>query len=170
MRRKSDVVKDKKCLAKVCLENNILKDYFKKGLGALKGADKGYVDVPDTSLLSGSVALDEAAKPQYPLSNRWDYAIEYDGYTFFLEIHPASTSEIDCIINKVKFVKEWLQGVCKDFLSLPNKDTGRRCFYWISSGGTDLRVTPGSRQAKKLALYNIKPVGQRWKYSKLFKD
>lgn len=169
MRLKNNKSVEIKTLATVCLSNDTLKSFFQNGLGALKKAEKIYVKVPDTKLIGGSVALDDAAKEFYPQSNRWDYAIEYEGNTFFIEIHPASTSEIDCVIEKVKFVKEWLRNNCPDILELPYKEVGARCFYWVSSGGTDLRITPGSRQAKKLALYQIKSVGRIWNYSKLFK-
>lgn len=156
-------------LETICLANNALKPFYKKGIGALKKVDKQYISVPDPKLLSGSVALDDATIKEYPTNNRWDYAIEYDGNTFFLEVHPASTSEIDCIIKKVKFIKEWLGTNCSEFFKLPIKGSKVHCFYWISSGGTDLRILPGSQQAKKMAQYNIKNVGNMWIYAKLFK-
>ena len=156
-------------LENVCSANETLNPYFKRGISALKKSDRQCVEVPDTKLLSGSVALDDATKAQHPKENRWDYAIEYDGDAFFLEVHPGSTSEIECVIKKVQFVKEWLKANCPDFLNLPNKGSGARCFYWISSGGTDLRISPGSNQAKRMALHKIKNVGKIWSYSRLFK-
>lgn len=156
-------------LAAVCRDNDTLRHFFQTGIGALKKADRQSVKVPDTTLLGASVALDDATRSCHPLANRWDYAIEYDGDTFFIEVHPASTSEIDCIINKVVFIKEWLRDNCPDFLKLPAKEAGPQCFYWVSSGSTDLRITPGSQQARKLALHRIKPVGKVWIYSKLFR-
>lgn len=160
---------DSSTLAGVCEESEVLGRFFQSGLGALKKADRQCVKVPDTKLLGGSVALDDAGCEAYPRANRWDYALEYAGHTFFLEIHPASTSEIDSVISKVKFLKDWLRANCPGMLALPKKESGERCFYWVSSGETDLRIIPGSRQAKKLALHHIKPVGRVWIYSKLFK-
>lgn len=157
-------------LAGICSADDRIKPYFQNGIGALKKADRQAVKEPDTKLLGGSVALDEAARNEFPLANRWDYAIEYDGDLFFIEIHPAFTSEIDCVISKVRFVNKWVSDNYPDILKLPKKESGARCFYWVSSGSTDMRITPGSQQAKKLALNHIRPVGKQWIYSKLFKD
>ncbi|MDE5877324.1 MAG: hypothetical protein K2H47_07510 [Muribaculaceae bacterium] len=160
-------MKKKNELSKICLANEQLKPYFGSGLGAVKGSDRKYIKVPDTKLLGGSVALDEATKKTCPHDNRWDYAIEYDENTFFIEVHPASSSEIECVIQKVKFVIKWLKDNAPEFLTLAQK-TRIREFYWVSSGKTDLRIVPGSQQGRKLALNHIRPVGKIWDYSKLF--
>lgn len=165
----TDSREDNGLLGKICLSNDRLKPYFDFGLGAMERGDRKYIKVPYTKLLSGSLALDEAAKETYPNSNRWDYAIEYEGHTFFIEIHPAFTSEIECVIQKVEFIIKWLKENAPEILSLPKKESEERIFYWVSSGGTDLRIAPGSKQARKLALHRVKPVGKIWDYSKLFK-
>lgn len=156
-------------LAALCIDNPTLSAFFKPGLSAVKNSERDYIKVPDTKLLGGCVALDEAAKKSHPHDNRWDYALEYADNTFFIEIHPASTSEIDCVIQKVDFVKRWLNDIAPGFLDLPKKENGARQFYWVSSGSTDLRILPGSQQARKLALRHIISVGKIWDYSKLFK-
>ncbi|MCM1070860.1 MAG: hypothetical protein NC210_03820 [[Clostridium] fimetarium] len=160
---------ESKPLADACDSAQALKEFFSAGLGAMKKIERKSIKVPDTALIGGSVALDEAAKESFPQSNRWDYAIEYDGHTFFIEIHPAATSEIDCVIQKAIFANKWLKDNAPELLKLPKKENGARSFYWVSSGNTDIRVTPGSPQAKKLALHHIKPVGRIWDYAKLFK-
>lgn len=157
-------------LADVCQANDSLRPFYEHGLGAMKKGDRRCICVPETKLIGCTVALDEAAEKAYPVDNRWDYALEYDGNTFFIEIHHASTSEIDCVIRKVDFVKTWLNDNAPEILSLPQKESGARRFYWVSSGGTDLRVSPGSPQARKLALRHIVPVGKTWNFSKLFNE
>lgn len=157
-------------LAAACQNADALRPFFEYGIGALKGSDRQCVKVPDTKLLGGSLALDDAAKTTHPHANRWDYAIEYAGNTFFIEVHPASTSEIDCVIGKVVFVNNWLKNNYPEILALPQKEAGARCFYWVSSGATDLRIAPSSSQARKLALHHIRSVGKQWNYSKLFKN
>lgn len=160
----------KATLAEICSQNEVLRPFYASGLGAMKKGERQCVKVPDTQALGGSVALDEAARRDYPHDNRWDYAIAYDGNLFFIEVHPGSTSEIECMIQKVKFVKSWLRVHAPEILDLPKKKQGERTFYWVSSGSTDLRILPGSQQARKMALHHIKPVGRVWDYSRLFKD
>lgn len=143
-------------------EASCLKNYFARGLGAIK--EKSCINVPHTRRASGSVNLDKAMEKDYPEDNRWDYALEYDGYTFFLEVHPASTSEIKCMIKKVEQVKTWLAENVPDLLKLPKKEKGARVFYWISSGKSDIRLLPQSQQARSLAKAHIKRVGRIWNY------
>lgn len=151
-------------LASISLGHDKLKGYFYNGLNALTSADKRHVKVPNTSLIKGSLALDNAAKQDMPDNYRWDYAIDYNGNVYFLEIHPASTSEIGTMINKVDGLLQWLKAIDADLITLPPVN---RKFYWVSSGKTDLRIIPNSRQAKQLAAKKIKPVGTIWDYSKI---
>ncbi len=65
----TDSREDNGLLGKICLSNDRLKPYFESGLGAMERGDKKYIKVPYTKLLSGSLALDEAAKETYPNSN-----------------------------------------------------------------------------------------------------
>lgn len=152
-------------LRSLCEDNKIMRPYLKSGLGAFGNNERKKIKVPSTSLLNCSVNLDEAAKSAYPHENRWDYALDYAGKRFFIEIHPAHTSEIDSIVRKVIFVKRWLATVAPELLSLP----GPGEFYWISSGTTDLRIMPNSPQGRKLALHKIVSVGQVWDYGKVCK-
>lgn len=151
-------------LASISLGHNKLKGYFSNGFNALTSADKRHVKVPNTSLINGSLALDNAAKQDVPDNYRWDYAIDYNGNVYFLEIHPASTSEISTMINKVDGLQQWLKTIDADLMALPPVD---RKFYWVSSGKTDLRIMPNSRHAKQLAAKKIKHVGTIWDYSKI---
>ncbi len=153
-----------KTLSSMSAGHHKLRNYYSSGLGAVIAPDRRHIKVPDTFLIKGSLALDSAAKQDMPDSNRWDYAIDYNGEVFFIEIHPASTSEIPTVINKVNGLRQWLATINADLLSLPPVN---RKFYWVSSGKTALRVTPSSRQAKQLAAKKIIPVGTIWDYSKL---
>lgn len=164
--RRQNKTADNSSPLKALAENSCLKEYFHSGSGAIR--EKECISVPQPRLTGGSVNLDKAMEQDLPEDNRWDYALEYDGCSFFLEVHPASTSEVECVIRKVRQVKEWLAAHVPDFLQLPKKEKGERCFYWISSGKSDIRLLPQSRQAKQLASAHIKPVGRVWDYRKLF--
>lgn len=41
----------------------------------------------------------------YPNASRWDYAIGYDQKAWFVEVHPANTSNVKEMLKKV----EWLE-------------------------------------------------------------
>lgn len=155
-------------LASICLTDSQLKPYLKNGLGGLRKSDRSRVKVPYSSLLTCSIDLDASLKHGYPQANRWDYAIEYDRRTYFLEVHPASTSEINSMIQKVEFLERWAGSHLPKLLE-PQPGVSVRCYYWIASGSTDLRISQTSPQARKLAMKHIKPVGRIWDYSKLIK-
>lgn len=164
----TDMEKSNVALAKRCHANPDLHAFCQSGLGAMKREHRKYINVPDTQLIGCTVDLDKATEKAYPSANRWDYALEYEGNMFFIEIHPAVTSEIACMIQKVDFVTEWLKNNAPEVLELPKKEVGPRQFYWVSSGRTDLRLSPNSPQRKKLILKHIKSVGCEWNYAKLF--
>jgi len=145
-------------LQSVCENCETLKPFFYPGLGALKKGEKKQIIVPDTTLFGISVNLDDAAKAEHAKENRWDYAIEYDCRTYFIEIHPGYTSEVDTMIKKVKFLISWLKTHVPAILNLP----GPGKFYWVSSGKTDLRFSPNSIQARKLAINKIESTGNKW--------
>ena len=128
-----------------------LKDALKSGLKAL-GSNSSKVKPGNTKKCEGSIDIDEAVKLKYPNDQRWDSAIGYDGKTHFIEVHPASTSEVDPVIKKL----QWLKGfLVKDAPKL-NEESKR--FHWIASGKID--ILPNSSQARKLAKSGIKVVGQ----------
>ena len=161
--RALSVTKSSDTLRSICEDSPILGPYIKPGLGVFANSERKKIKVPSTSLLNCSVNLDEAARCACPHENRWDYALDYAGKAFFNEIHPAHTSEIECLVKKVLFVKKWLASVAPEMLELP----GPRAFYWVSSGTTDLRIMQNSPQARKLALHKIVSVGQIWDYGKV---
>ena len=80
----------------------------KNGLSALRGSDRGLIVVPDTRKISGSLDIDGATERLYPKESRWDYAVEYDCEVFFIEVHPASTTDLKAIIKKYDWLKNWL--------------------------------------------------------------
>lgn len=116
---------------------------FKEGLGGVKGADKSKIVCPNTRDINGSVDIDGCLAKQYPSENRWDYAIGYQEKCYFVEIHPASTSEIDTVINKLTWLKAWLKKQRSPLL------VNHAGFYWVASG--KVSINKNSPQARKLA-------------------
>ena len=128
-----------------------LKDAFKRGLKAL-GSHSSKVKPGDTKKCEGSVDIDRAVKSKYPNDSRWDYAIGYDGQTHFIEVHPADTSEVQSVLNKLQWLKKFLMEAAPQLNQEPKR------FHWIASGGN--RILPNSSQARKLAKSGIKVVRQ----------
>lgn len=102
----------------------------------------------DTRLLYGSVDIDKATRDRYPQASRWDYVVCYHGALYFIELHPASTSNVREVLNKLKWLKDWLKD--KDRLGQAKKS-----YHWIATDG--VHIHPESREAKQLAIKGLKP-------------
>lgn len=66
----------------------LLRNHLRDGLQAL-GSNSSNIKPNDTRKCEGSVDIDNAVKQEFSSDNRWDYAVGYDGKTYFIEIHPA---------------------------------------------------------------------------------
>lgn len=141
-----------------------VKGYFRKGLSAVKGSEREKFVFPDTRRLTGSIDIDSATKEIYPEDNRWDYAVEYADETFFIEVHPCSTSDVGTVIKKVRWLKSWLKTKAPDIDILKPKD--KPAYHWIATGG--VAITKGSKYERMLALNNIQ-IARQWDYSKITK-
>ncbi|WP_308770133.1 hypothetical protein [uncultured Bacteroides sp.] len=128
-----------------------IKNGFHNGLQAL-GANAKQVSATDTKKLEGSVDIDECTKALYPNDARWDYAIGYEGKVYFLEIHPASTSNVKDMIKKAEWLTNWLMKKAPSLKSL----TANNTFYWKASGRQD--ILPRSPQYRKLIQSRIQLV------------
>jgi len=84
-----------------------IKNGYKEGLKALR-TNSSRIKCHNTAKIEGSVDLDEQTKPLYPGASRWDYAVSISGEVYFLEVHPAETSEVKNVIEKKKWLESWL--------------------------------------------------------------
>lgn len=139
-----------------------VKGNFKTGLNAINGNERDKFIVPDSCKISGSLNIDVATKSKYPEDNRWDYAIEYDNETFFVEIHPGSTSDIKKVLDKLSWLKSWLSEKAPEINKL--KPKSKPAYYWLYTN--KFAILPGSRYAKILSTHNLKPTKQ-WVYENL---
>lgn len=129
----------------------LLKNDFKKGLKAL-GSNSTKVDPNDPKKCEGSVDIDTAVKSIYPNASRWDYAVGYNGKTYFIEVHSAKTDEVNCFLNKLQWLKDFLIN------DAPELNQEPKSFHWIASNGN--HILPNSSQARKLAQKGITVVRQ----------
>ena len=123
---------------------------YRSGLQALKRSDRGAFDVADTRLLDGSVDIDTAVQEKYPNENRWDYAIGYSGKVCYVEVHPAYTSEVSVVENKLRWLKIWLKENAPLLDAIPKATPA---FVWAQTGKG--AILPRSSQARKLATMGI---------------
>lgn len=118
---------------------------YREGLQALESKDAGKVKPQNPRKLSGSVYLDKCLKTTNPHDARWDYAIGYSEKAYFVEVHPANTSNVDEVVKKKKWLDVWLKTNALDLKAMM-AGTG---YYWIAFG--KVAILPNSPQARKIA-------------------
>lgn len=151
------------CLLKAAVEQTEdVKGNFKVGFGAIKNNERQKFVVPDPRLIGGSLDIDSSTKAKYPDASRWDYAVEYNNETFFIEIHPGSTSEIPTVIAKLDWLKQWLKEKAPEIDALKSKE--KRPYQWVFTN--NFAILPNSRYARQLSLLGIIPTKQ-WDYSRI---
>lgn len=126
---------------------------YKTGLTAF-GGYSNKVKVPDTTKLQGSVDIDACTTKKYPQSNRWDYAFAYKSEVFFVEIHTANTSEVQVVIKKLQWLKDWLNQNAPEI----NKLKAKQCFFWVQS--KNFQIPKNSPQFLACIQAGIKPIPQ----------
>lgn len=126
-----------------------LKDGYKTGLGAL-GVNSYKVEVKNPRLLDGSIDVDKATVNLYPEDSRWDYAIGYKNEVYYMEVHPACTSEVGTVIAKKKWLMQWIKNEASALGNLKQNSV----FYWIQTANNT--ILKNSRQERLLAQNGIR--------------
>jgi hypothetical protein len=128
-----------------------IRECFQNGLTAL-GGDSSKIRVLQTRACNGSVNLDACLATRYPSDNRWDYCFDYHGEVYFVEVHPAQTSEVNTVINKLEWLKNWLQNHAPEI----DRMKAGNPFYWVQTGGFNiLKTSPQYRRAREAGLLPI---------------
>lgn len=122
-----------------------------EGLGAVEGKYRSKIQVKDPRKLCGSVDIDTDLKADQPEAARWDYVVGHDDKAYFIEIHPADTSNIKEIIKKLDWLKNWLKNSATDLDKLKAKAP----FRWIASGRVN--ILPNSKEYRECAKQGILP-------------
>lgn len=135
------------------LKGTILEPHVREGLQAL-GPDSAKVGCENTRNLAGSVDIDSATAASCPNDNRWDYAVGYlsEGNgkcLYFIEVHPASTSEVQCMIEKHRWRVAWVRANAPRLERIPEKYS-----LWVASGG--VHIPRNAPQLKRLAQEGIR--------------
>lgn len=140
------------------LRGTILEPYFREGLQAL-GTDSVKVGCVNTRKLAGSVDIDSATEASCPNDNRWDYAVGYlrggnGKRLYFIEVHPASTSEVQCMIEKHRWLVAWLRANAIGLDRIQEK-----FFLWVATGG--IKIPKNAPQLRRLAQEGVSPPCER---------
>lgn len=133
-----------------------IQNAYNSGLQALLSKERGKIQLSDTVDCEGSVDIDTTVRRLYPQDNRWDYCFSYKGEVFFAEIHSANTGEVDTVIRKLQWLKDWLRVQAPQLNQL--KATSGPAYYWIQSKG--FNILPGSAQYRRMINEKIKPVSK----------
>lgn len=124
---------------------------YKSGLCAIRNSERKSIQVKDTRSVDGSVDIDSATKQMYPTASRWDYVIGYKQKVYFVEVHPASTSNVSEMEAKLKWLKAWLRNHA---VILDQYPAGTPKFLWAAtpSGVHILKTSPEYRKLASLGI------------------
>ncbi len=146
-RKLKGVVDIVKCAFQEAVEKTPeVKNGFYAGKQAIKNSDRSKIEATDDRKLQGSLDIDGQVKSLYPRESRWDYALSYDDIIYYVEIHPAETSEVDKVVSKVSWLKNWLKTKAPEIDKLPKADYP---YVWVQSGR--YAILPTSKEMKKLS-------------------
>lgn len=123
-----------------------VKDGFRYGKQAIKNSDRGKIEVADNKKFQGSLDIDTQVKKLYPQAPRWDYAVSYADTLYFVEVHPAETSEVDKVVSKVRWLREWL---CEKATEIDKLPKASHPYIWIPSGR--YAILPNSKEMRRLS-------------------
>jgi hypothetical protein len=127
---------------------------YKIGLQGL-GKHSKKIELADTAQCDGSVNIDDNTIHLYPNDNRWDYAFSYKSEVFFVEIHTANTREVNTMLKKLQWLKDWLIEHAPEINKLKAKETP---FVWIQSN--DFHIPKTSPQYRKMVQKGMKPIAK----------
>lgn len=123
---------------------------YQKGLAAL-GNYSTKIEIENSQLIDGSLDIDKTVKQLYPEDARWDYAVSYNGKVYFIEVHPAMTCEVTKILEKLAWLKQWLQQQAP----LINKIKAEVPYHWGQA--SNCMILPTSPQYRRLAAAGLFP-------------
>lgn len=134
---------------KVAIAEAGLIEAFREGKQALSNPHRRLVD--GRGKFTGSINLDEALSGTNPDANRWDYGLGYrcgSERAVWVEVHPAHTSEVDTVILKLRWLRQWLRSESRDLEGITMAGRGSP-WWWVATSG--VHITRTSPQAKRLA-------------------
>src|SRR5208282_6007320 len=98
--------------------------------------------------------------------NRSDYGVGFaqtrsKQVAVWIEIHPASEGEINLMLKKLYWLKNWLRNSAPSLNKLTERMDGSRAFFWVATEA-GVSITPKSRKAKLLQQAGLDLPRRRW--------
>ena len=128
--------------------------HYRPGLQALATGDAARIQCDNPRRLTGSVNVDGALQAAEPNVSRWDYGIglrrKSAESAIWVEVHPASSTSITDMLNKLQWLRDWLRSQAPALAALTQSD-----YYWVSTDAT-IAITPNSPQARRLAAAGLR--------------
>jgi len=133
---------------------------YRSGKRALAREYRSRVACAEPRRLTGSIDLDSAlsSEPGYANAPRWDYGIGYkprcaEERAIWIEVHPASTSNVREVISKANWLRTWLRENAPPLALLTIGDGPIRPFVWIATAR--VHIPRNSPQARQLAIAGL---------------
>lgn len=123
---------------------------LKAGLQAL-GSNRRKIRVDATRTLTGSVDIDACLIRRYPNAPRWDYVFGYKDRVYYVEVHQGRTGEMENIIAKLDWLRQWRERSAQSLADLKHQST----YHWISTGKIDSAFGKNSRYRRILRQKSI---------------
>jgi hypothetical protein len=128
------------------------------GKQALKSNHAAKVQCTNAHDFTGSIDLERSLRGRggYHHANLWDYGIGYrygrHQLAIWIEIHPANSGQVDLMIRKLRWLKQWLREHARDLdllteltkAQLPGFD-----YCWIATDA-GVHIRQGSPQDHRL--------------------
>lgn len=138
-----------------------VKSAYKAGKQALPKKHAKQVVCTDEKRITGSIFLDDAlvSVKKHSQASRWDYGIGYTSpsgseYAIWVEVHTASTDEVSTVMNKKKWLKDFLTEEAPQLWKLSQRSkAGIPVFVWVASNG--VHINRNSPQARMLATSGV---------------
>jgi hypothetical protein len=150
-------------MGKISLPNSAFKDVvsntpdiskgYRAGLTAL-GKYSSKIVVPINVTVEGSVDIDSTTISLYPRDSRWDYVIGFNGKVIFVEVHSANTGEVDVVLKKLDWLKNWLNSKASELARL----RAPKPYFWVQS--KNFQILKHSSQYRRAASRGILPVSK----------
>jgi len=132
---------------------------FRDGKQALKHEHRTLVTCKRGKIV-GSIDIDGtlAREPEHRDAPRWDYGLGYrapndSNCALWVEVHPASTSNVAEVIAKLRWLRGYLASNAASLLKL-SRAASPKPFVWIATEA-GVHMTPNSPQARRLRLEGL---------------
>ena len=103
---------------------------LKNGLQAFERQNRKKIKVNSSRDLKGSVYIDKCLERRYPNEHRWDYVFGYKDRIYYVEVHQGRASEIENVIAKLDWLRQWRKQAATSLEDLKDRST----YHWISTG------------------------------------